>query len=131
MLAQLTVLLALGVLCSPAPTSTPSHCSTVYSIIEEVQSDESSSIPRDIEDKKCMRDNLKTFIESLKANHVENRKVVYQLSIVHKCEHLFVKVISPQVSLEKECKTAEVSEDKFVQLFSGFLNNLSESLLRT
>uniref|UniRef100_G1N9D3 Interleukin-4 n=1 Tax=Meleagris gallopavo TaxID=9103 RepID=G1N9D3_MELGA len=137
MLAQLTVLLALGVLCSPAPTSTPLHCSTVYSIIEEVQSDvknkrvtvDLSSVPRDIEDKNCMRNNLKIFMESLKANHTENRKAIYQLSIVHKCEHL-LKLCSPFVfqAPDKICRTAEVSGDKFLQIFTDFLDNLSETL---
>ncbi|OXB76683.1 UNVERIFIED_CONTAM: hypothetical protein H355_008722, partial [Colinus virginianus] len=57
MLAQLTALLALGVLCSSAPTSTPLHCSQVKSLISEVLSDVmnhqvnvtgSSTVPMDI-----------------------------------------------------------------------------------
>uniref|UniRef100_A0A8C2UD74 Interleukin-4 n=1 Tax=Coturnix japonica TaxID=93934 RepID=A0A8C2UD74_COTJA len=137
MLAQLTVLLALGVLCSPAPTSTPLQCSTVYSIIEEVKSDmknnrmtvaDLSSIPMDVEDKTCMRNNLKTFMESLKANWTENRKAIFQLSIVHKCEHIFPNATSPQVP-DKECRPAQVSRDKFMQEFTNFLNYLqSEGL---
>uniref|UniRef100_A0A8C9EWD1 Interleukin-7 n=1 Tax=Pavo cristatus TaxID=9049 RepID=A0A8C9EWD1_PAVCR len=113
MLAQLTVLLALGVLCSPAPTSTPRHCSSLYSIIE-VQSDVEndrvtiglSSIPADIKNETCMRSNLKTFVESLKASQVENAKVIHQLSIVYKCDQLFLNIKSSQGS-DEECRTAQ------------------------
>lgn len=57
-----------------------------------------------------MRNNLKTFMESLKANHTENRKAIYQLSIVHECEHLFLNIVSPQVSLVSCCSAAHICE---------------------
>ncbi|POI27980.1 hypothetical protein CIB84_008270 [Bambusicola thoracicus] len=135
MLAQLTVLLALGVLCSPAPITTHSLCSAACSIIQEEKSvvergltlPDLSSIPMVIRDKTCMRNNLNTFIESLKANP-ENNGTIIQLKEVYKCEHLFPKVTpTPQVP-DKECRTAQVSRNKFKKEFGRFLDYLYEVL---
>ncbi|NP_001007079.1 colony stimulating factor 2 precursor [Gallus gallus] len=137
MLAQLTILLALGVLCSPAPTTTYSCCYKVYTILEEITSHlEStaataglSSVPMDIRDKTCLRNNLKTFIESLKTNGTEEESgIVFQLNRVHECERLFSNITpTPQVP-DKECRTAQVSREKFKEALKTFFIYLSDVL---
>ncbi|OXB57303.1 hypothetical protein ASZ78_000521 [Callipepla squamata] len=132
MLAQITALLALGVLCSSAPTSTPLHCSQVKSIINEVLGDVmnhqvnvtgSSTVPMDIKDKTCMHNNLRTFVKSLEGNPKNNSKASTQLNIIYKCKHLFPTVSSPQVP-DKECRTARVSKQIFTQTLINYLKYL-------
>uniref|UniRef100_A0A8V0YUM6 Colony stimulating factor 2 n=1 Tax=Gallus gallus TaxID=9031 RepID=A0A8V0YUM6_CHICK len=127
MLAQLTILLALGVLCSPAPTTTYSCCYKVYTILEEITSHLESTAAT--ADKTCLRNNLKTFIESLKTNGTEEESgIVFQLNRVHECERLFSNITpTPQVP-DKECRTAQVSREKFKEALKTFFIYLSDVL---
>ncbi|KAM7101451.1 uncharacterized protein J5F26_008957 [Ciconia maguari] len=130
MLVQVMVLLSLGVLCSSAPLQKEQSRALVGLIIQEVLQDMQklnlNAVPSVVTVnsmvERCMRSHLKTFAGTLAELDVPSKIISRKLTQLSTYENILPK------DLEKECKTAQVTSDVFLETLESFLRLLSEKI---
>ncbi|KAJ7406809.1 hypothetical protein BTVI_64689 [Pitangus sulphuratus] len=140
MLVQVLALLGLGVLGSSAPTGPTrdelqdQHSRALVGLIlrellQDMKKLSLNAVPSVVTVnatvERCMHSHLKTFVSTLAALNTRSKFIARKLDSVS-----IYKNILPQ-DLDKECKTAQVTWDDFLNTLERFLRLLSEKIQDT